>query len=226
MGNVGDPNQLIVSSNWILKQGEDQYILKNEMTLDVSRPKFRDAIEIGPVNTFGAGDHSVPCSFEADITKAVNWVNLNARDQVTGFLPNLPYTLTLQSKSVSVSANIPPLTVNITNEKITSVDIESGANNKNTSILLSLSDEGEDRPGKLAAIVSEGKLIQVVILDQGEGYNGSAPTVTSQQVTSPVAFAFNAEVSTVTISPSDTEGRVKIDVTLTITDDAVLPVDA
>lgn len=223
MTDVGDPNQLIVSSNWILKQGEDQYILKNEMTLDVSRPKFRDAIELGPINTFGAGDHSVVCTFEADITTAINWVNLNARDQVTGFLPNLPYTLTLQSKPITATGNVPNLTVSLTDEKISSVSI-SGSNNNLTSVLISLNDVGEDRPGKLAGIVSEKKLIQVTILDQGEGY-GSTPTATVTKVDSPVSFAFNAEVSTVSISPSASEGRVKVDITLTITDDSVLPVE-
>lgn len=224
MGSVGDPNQLIVNSQWILKQGTDEYILKNSITLDVGRPKFRDAIDIGPVNTFGAGEHSVVCTFEADITKSVNWVNLNARDQVTGFLPNLPYTLTMRSKDVTPSGTNPSVTVTVSDGKIDTTTIVSPGSNL-TSVILSLSGGGTPtRLGKLIGIVSEGQLVKVIISDQGEGQS-SAPTVTEDEVETPVAFAFNAEVSDVSLSPSDNEGRVKIDATLTITDDAVEPTD-
>lgn len=224
MGNVGNPNNLIVSSGWILKQGTDQYILKNTLTLDISRPKFREAIEIGPVNTFGAGDHSVPVTFEADITKSVNWVNLNARDQISGLLPNLPYTLTLQSKDVATSGTLPSVTVTITDGKISDTNISSPGSNL-TSVLLTLSGGSPDRNGKLVGIISEGALVEVVIIDTGEGF-GSTPTVTEAEVTNPVAFSFNAEVGTISLSQSENEGRVKIDATLIITDDAVFPVDA
>jgi len=223
MGNVGSPDNLIVSSNWILKQGTDQYILKNTISLDISRGRFRDAIEIGPVNTFGAGDHSVPVEFEADITKSVNWVNLNARDKVTGFLPNLPYTLTMQSKPFTPSGSLPTVTVSVTDGKITSTNISSPGSGL-TSVILELSGGSPDIAGKIVGIVSEGELIQVIIIEQGEGY-GSNPTVTEKEVTSPVAFAFNAEVGDVSINQSESEGRVKISATLTITDDAVLPID-
>lgn len=224
MGDVGNSDSLIVNSNWILKQGTDQYILKNSITLNLSRPRFRDAIEIGPVNTFGSGDHTVPCVFEADITLAPNWANLNARDQLTGFLPNLDYTLTMQSKSITASGTLPAVTVAITDGKISSTTISSAGSNL-TSVLLSLSTSGSSRAGKIVGIVSEGALVEVVVIDVGEGYT-SAPTVTEAEVTSPFAFEFNAEVSDVEFSPSDTEGRIKINATLVITDDAVLPVDA
>lgn len=226
MGNVGSPNNLIVSANWILKQGTDQYILKNQITLNISRPKFRDAIEIGPVNTFGAGDHTVPCVFEADITKSVNWVNLNARDQNTGSVTNLPYTLTMQSKDFTDGGTLPVVTVTITDGKISDTTISSPGADIEGSILLALSGGGSpSRVGKIVGIVSEGQLIQVIVIDQGDGY-GSTPTVAESFVSSPVAFEFNAEVGSLSINPSDTEGRVKIDVELTVTDDAVLPVDA
>ncbi len=224
MANAGSPDNLIVNSNWILKQGTDQYILKNQLTLDISRPRFRDAIETGPVNTFGAGDHTVPCIFEADIAKSVNWVNLNARDQNTGFLPNLPYTLTMQSKAFADGGTLPVVTVSLTDGKISGTTISSPGSNIEGSILLSLSGGSEVTPGKIVGIVSEGALIEVVVIDQGE--YGGTPSVTESFVSSPVAFAFNAEVGTVSITPSDTEGRVKIEVDLIVTDDAVLPVDA
>ena len=223
MTNVGDPDTLIVNSNWILKQGTDQYILKNQLNLDISRPRFRDAIETGPVNTFGAGDHTVPCVFEADISKSVNWVNLNAKDQITGFLPNLPYTLTMQSKDFTDTGSLPTVTVSLSDGKISSATISSPGSGIQGSILLALSGGTPDRAGKIVGIVSQGVLVEVVIIDKGEGYN-STPSVTESFVTSPVAFSFNAEVGTVSITPSDTEGRVKLEVDLIVTDDAVLPV--
>lgn len=225
MGNAGSADNLIVNSGWILKQGTDTYILKNTLTLDISRPRFRDAIDIGPVNTFGAGDHSVPAEFEADISKAANWANLNARNQLTGFLPNLPYTLTMQSKPFTDGGSLPTVTVSLTDGKISSTNISAAGSNIEGSILLALSGGSPDRPGKIVGIVSEGSLIEVIVIDVGEGY-GSTPSVTESFVTSPVAFAFNAEVSTVSFSQSESEGRLKIDAVLTITDDAVLPVDA
>lgn len=225
MGNVGNSDALIVNSNWILKQGTDQYILKNNITLNLSRPRFRDAIEIGPTNTFGSGDHTVPCVFEADITLAPNWANLNARDQLTGFLPNLPYTLTMQSKAVATSGSAPAVSVIVNDGKITSTTIETAGSGL-TSVLLSLSGGGDfSRVGKLVGIVSEGALVNVIVIDAGEGYE-SSPTVIESEVSSPFAFEFNAEVSDVEFSPSDNEGRVKINATLVITDDAVLPVNA
>lgn len=223
MVNVGNPDNLIVNSNWILKQGTDQYILKNTLTLDISRNRFRDAIDTGPVNTFGAGDHSVPCTFEADITKSVNWVNLNARDQLTGFLPNMPYTLTMQSKNFTGVGSGASVSISISNGQIISANITSGGSGY-TSIFLSLSGGSSTRAGKIVGIISEGILVKVIIIDKGEGYS-SSPTVTETEVNSPLAFEFNAEVGDVSISPSDTEGRVKIDVTLFITDDTIHPVD-
>lgn len=223
MGNVGNTNALIVNSNWILKQGTDQYILKNSITLNLSRSRFRDAIEIGPLNTFGAGDHTVSCVFEADITLASNWANLNARDQLTGLLPNLPYTLTMQSKSVTTSGVDAAVTLTITDGKISSASI-SNAGSGYTSVLLTVAVGTSTRIGKLAGIISDGELVEVVIIDTGEGYS-TAPAVTATEVTSPFAFEFNAEVSDVEFSPSDNEGRVKINATLIITDDAVLPID-
>lgn len=224
MSSVGSPENLIVNSGWTLKQGTDLYILKNTLTLDISRPKFRDAIDIAPVNTFGAGDHSVPVEFEADISKAANWANLNARDQNTGFLPNLPYTLTLTSKSYTDPGTVPTVTVTITDGRISGTTISSPGSNIEGSVILALSGGTPDRAGKLVGIVSEGELIQVIVTDAGEGYD-STPTVTETLASSPLAFTFNAEVSTVSFSQSEAEGRVKIDATLTVTDDAVLPVD-
>lgn len=225
MSSVGSADNLIVNSGWTLKQGTDLYILKNTLTLDISRPKFRDAIDIGPVNTFGAGDHSVPVEFEADISKAANWANLNARDQITGFLPNLPYTLTLTSKDFTDGGSTPTVTVSLTDGRISGTTISSPGSNIEGSVLLALSGGSPDRAGKLVGIVSEGALVQVIVIDKGEGYN-STPSVTETLASSPVAFSFNAEVSTVTFSQSDSDGRVKIDATLTVTDDAVLPIDA
>ena len=224
MVNVGDANALVVNSGWILKQGTDQYILKNTLTLDLARPRFRDAIDIGPVNTFGAGDHSIPVQFEADITLATNWANLNARDQLTGFLPNLAYTLTMKSKDVTTSGTLPEVDVTITDGKISATNISNGGSNL-TSVILSLSTAGSTRPGKIVGVVSEGVLVEVIVIDTGDGFT-STPTVTESEVSSPFAFSFNAEVGNVSFSQSESEGRVKIDATLIITDDAVLPVDA
>jgi len=224
MVDVGSPNNLVTNNGWILKQGTDQYILKNTLDLDISRPKFRDAITIGPTNTFGAGDHSVPVQFEADIAKSVNWVNLNARDQVTGFLVNLPYTLTMNSKSFTDGGTLPIVTVTVANGKIATTTI-SGTGNANIkgSIILALSGGGFSRAGKLVGVVSGEKLAHVIIIDAGEGYT-SAPTVAETKVVSPVIFSFNAEVGSLTLSQSDSDGRVKIDAVLTVTDDVVIPI--
>jgi len=223
MGDVGKAGNLVVNSNWILKQGTDVYVLKNDLTLDVSRTRFRDAITNSPVNTFGAGDHSVPCEFEADITKSVNWVNLNAKD-LDGFLPNLAYTLQMTSPTFTGTGSGAAVTVTISDGKITGGTITAGGTGY-TSVLISLSGGSPTTAGKMVGIISQGVLVKVIVISEGAGYS-SAPTDTITEVTSPLAFSFNAEVGEVSLSPSDTEGRVKINATLYVTDDAVLPIDA
>ena len=223
MVSVGNPDNLIVSSNWILKQATDQYILKNTLELNISRGIFRDAIGFGPIFTFGAGDHSVPVTFEADIAKSVNWVNLNARG-LDGFLTNLPYTLQLGSKSFTGTGAGATGVASVADGTLTGISISAGGTDY-TSVLITLSGGSPTTEGKAVGIVSEGIVIDIIVIDPGTGYT-SAPTVTVTEVTSPVAFAFNAEVSDVTLNQSDNEGRVKINATLIITDDAVLPVDA
>jgi len=219
----GNPNNLVVNANWILKQGTDRYILKNKLTLDLVRTRFRDAIEVGPVNTFGAGDHSVPIEFEADITKSVNWANLNARDQ-NGFLTNLPYTLQLSSNEFTGTGAGATAIAVVVDGEVTSITVGVAGTNF-TSVLVTLSGGNPTVAAKAVGIISEGKLIKVIVIDKGSGYT-STPTVTITEVSSPVAFDFNAELGDVSIEPSDVEGRVKIIGTLIITDDAVHPVDA
>jgi hypothetical protein len=223
MGNVGSPKNLIVSSNWILKQETDQYILKNTLELNISRGIFRDAISLGPTYTFGAGEHSVPITLDADITKSVNWVNLNARG-LDGFVTNLPYTLQLGSKSFVGTGSSATATSSITDGVLTGITVSASGSNY-TSVLITLSGGTPDVEGKAVGIVSKGEVIKIIVIDPGSGYD-TTPTVTITEVTSPVAFSFNAEVSDVVLSQSDNEGRVKIDATLIITDDAVLPVSA
>jgi len=223
MGNVGDANNLVVNSGWILKQGTDQYILKNTLTLDISRPRFRDAIEIGPVNTFGAGDHSVPVEFEADITKGVNWVNLNTRD-ANGFLTNLPYTLEMKSKPFTGTGSGATGTVAITGGLLTTPAV-TGAGSNYTSVLITITGITFTTAPKVIGIISEGSLIGLNIIDAGTGVSGT-PVVVVTEVSSPLAFSFNAEVGDVSLAQSESEGRLKINATLIITDDAVLPVDA
>jgi len=223
VSNQGNSDNLVVNANWTLKQGTDKYILKNKLTLDLARTRFRDAIEVGPVNTFGAGDHSVPIEFEADITKTVNWANLNARDQ-NGFLTNLPYTLQMASNEFTGTGASAAATATETDGEVTSISLSNQGTNY-TSVLVILSGGSPTIPAKAVGIVSEGKVIKIIVIDKGSGYS-SAPTVTITEVSSPVAFAFNAELGEVSIEPSDVEGRVKIIGTLIITDDAVHPVDA
>lgn len=223
MGNVGNPGTLIVNSNWILKQGTDIYILKNDLELSISRGRFRDAITIGPVNTFGAGDHSIPVEFEADLTKSVNWVNLNARG-LDGALTNLPYTLEMLSKTFAGSGSSATITPTISNGKLTGATITNGGTGY-TSVLITLSGGSPTTAGKMVGIISQGVLIKMIVISEGEGYS-TAPSGTVTEVTSPLAFSFNAEVGDVSIKPSASEGRVKISATLFITDDAVLPIDA
>lgn len=224
MGNVGSADNLVVNSGWILKQGTDQYILKNTLTLDISRPRFRDAIETGPVNTFGAGDHTVPVEFEADITKAVNWVNLNVRDE-DGFLTNLPYTLEMKSKSFTGTGASATVTVDtVVNGIIPSISVNAGGTGY-TSVLITFTTSGSTTAARAVGIISEGIMTKVILLDGGEGYT-STPTATVTEVSSPLAFSFNAEVGDLSLAQTDSEGRLKINATLVITDDAILPVDA
>jgi len=223
MGNAGNVDNIVINANWKLKQGTDVYILKNKLTLDLSRGRFRDAIEIGPVNTFGAGDHSVPVEFEADITKTVNWANLNARDE-NGFLTNLPYTLEMQSNPFTGTGAGATGTASESNGEITGINVTAGGTNY-TSVLVSLSGGSPTVAAKAVGIVSQGIVIKIIVIDKGSGYSGT-PTVTITEVSSPLAFAFNAELGDVSIEPSDNEGRIKIIGVLTITDDAVHPVDA
>jgi len=219
----GNPNNLVVNSNWILKQGTDRYILKNKLTLDLARGRFRDAIEVGPVNTFGAGDHSVPIEFEADITKSVNWANLNARDEA-GFLTNLPYILQMASNEFTgIGAGATAIATEVDGEVI-GISV-SAPGSDYTSVLVTLSGGSPTVAAKAVGIISEGQLIKVIVIEKGNGYS-SAPTVTITEVSSPVAFEFNAELGNVSLEPSDVEGRIKIIGTLIITDDAVHPVDA
>jgi len=223
MVNQGNPENVIINAKWILKQGTDKYILKNKLTLDISRGRFRDAIEIGPLNTFGAGDHSVPVEFEADITKAVNWVNLNARDE-NGFLTNLPYTLEMASNPFSGAGASATATATVSDKEVTKVTV-GNQGTKYTSVLVTFSGGTPDTTAKAVGIVSEGKVIKIIVIDKGSDYD-STPTVSITEVSSPVAFEFNAELGDVSIEPADNEGRIKITGTLTITDDAVHPVDA
>lgn len=223
MGNVGEPDNLVLNARWILKQGTDIYILKNNLTLDVSRTRFRDAITTGPVNTFGAGDHSVPCEFEADITKSVNWVNLNARG-LDGFLTNLAYTIQMTSDDFTGIGSSATATASISDGEVIGVTV-SAAGSDYTSVLITFSGGSPTNTAKAVGIISEGELVKVIVIDKGSDYS-TTPTVTVTEVSSPLAFSFNAEVGDVSLSPSDTEGRVKINATLIITDDAVLPVDA
>lgn len=220
MGNVGNADTLIVNSNWKLKQGDDIYILKNDLELSLSRSRFRDAITIGPVNTFGAGDHSVPIELEADITKSVNWVNLNARG-LDGALTNLEYTLQMASKEFTGDGSGASITPTITDGKLTGATISSGGT-EYTSVIITLSGGSPTTEGKMVGIISEGVLVKVIVISEGE--YSTAPTGTVTEVTTPFAFAFNAEVGDLSIKPSATEGRVKISATLIITDDSVHPV--
>ena len=223
MGNVGESDNLIVNSNWILKQGTDIYILKNDLELIISRGRFRDAITIGPVNTWGAGDHSVPVEFEADITKSVNWVNLNARG-LDGSLTNLAYTLKMTSNTFTGTGSSATITPTISDGKLTGATISAGGTGY-TSVLITVSGGTPTTAGKLIGIVSEGILTKVIVISEGEDYS-TAPTGTVTEVSSPLEFSFNAEVGELSLKPSATEGRVKISATLTITDDAVHPIDA
>lgn len=220
--NQGNPDNLIINAKWILKQGTDKYILKNKLTLDVSRGRFRDAIEIGPVNTWGAGDHAVPVEFEADISKTVNWVNLNVRDEV-GFLTNLPYTLEMASNPFTGIGSSATGTAIQSDGEITSISV-SNPGSDYTSVLVTLSGGNPTIDAKAVGIISEGQLIKIIVIEKGSGYT-STPTVTITEVSSPVAFGFNAELGIVSVEPSDNEGRVKIIGVLTITDDAVHPID-
>ena len=195
MTNQGNPENLVVSSNWILKQGNDTYILKNDLTLDLSRTRFREAIDIGPVNTFGAGDHQVPVVFECDISKAPNWANLNARSQ-DGFLPNLPYTLQMTSKAFSGSGSSATATASVTDGEVVSIAVGAAGSNY-SSVLITITGGSPDDTAKAVGIISEGVLSQVIVIDKGSGY-GSTPSVTVTEVTSPFAFSFNAEVGSVT----------------------------
>lgn len=222
MTNQGNPDNLIVNAKWILKQGTDRYILKNKLTLDIARGRFRDAIEIGPVNTFGAGDHSVPIEFEADISKTVNWVNLNARDE-NGFLTNLPYTLQMTSNDFDGEGSSATGTAIVVDGEIEKINV-SNQGTKYSSVLITLSGGSPDKEAKAVGIVSEGKVIKIIVIDKGSGFN-SAPTVTITEVSSPLAFAFNAELGDVSVEPAGVENRIKIIGTLIITDDAVHPVD-
>jgi len=224
MTNQGNPENIIINAKWILKQGTDRYILKNKLTLDISRTRFRDAIEIGPVNTFGAGDHSVPIELEADITKTVNWANLNARDE-NGFLTNLPYTLEMASNPFSGTGANAAASATVSDNEVTGVALSNQGSNY-TSVLVTFTGGSPDTIAKAVGIVSEGKVIKIIVIDKGSGYS-TTPTVSITEVSSPVAFAFNAELSDVSIEPLEgSEGRIKIVGTLIITDDAVHPVDA
>lgn len=224
MTDKGSGSNLIVSSNWILKQGSDQYILKNDLQLNLSRPRFREAIDIGPVNSFGAGDHLVPVVFEADIAQSINWANLNARD-LDGSLPVLDYSLQMSSASFTGSGAGAALgTVSISDGRVTGIAISSGGTGY-TSIIITLTGGTSTTPAKAVAIVKAGVLTQVIIIDQGTGVT-AVPTAALSEVTSPFTFSFNASVGDVSFSQSDNEGRVKINATLVVTDDAPLPVKA
>ncbi len=223
MGNVGNADNLVVSSGWILKQGTDQYILKNTLSLDISRPRFRDAIETGPVNTFGAGDHTIPVEFEADITKAVNWVNLNTRDE-NGFLTNLPYTLEMKSKSFTGTGASAAGTVAITNSQLTTPVVTTPGTGY-TSVLITITGITSTIAPRVIGIISEGALVGLNIIDAGTNVAGT-PVMVVTEVSSPLAFSFNAEVGDVSLAQAESENRLKINATLVITDDAILPVDA
>lgn len=219
----GSPDNLIINAKWILKQATDKYILKNKLTLDISRGRFMAAIETGPVNTWGAGDHSVPVEFEADISKTVNWVNLNARDE-SGFVTNLPYTLEMTSNPFTGIGSSAAATANESNGEITGITVTNQGTDY-SSVLVTLSGGSPTVAAQAVGIVSEGKVIKIIVIQKGSGYSGT-PTVTITEVTSPLAFGFNAELGNVSVEPSDNEGRVKIIGVLTITDDAVHPIDA
>ena len=222
MINQGNPDNLIINANWTLRQSTDKYILKNKLSLDISRGRFREAIEIGPVNTFGAGDHTVPIEFEADITKTVNWVNLNVRDE-DGFLTNLPYILQMASKDFNGDGTSASASATVVDGEVTKITINNQGSSY-TSVLVKLSSGNPDTPAKAIGIVSEGKVIKVIVIDKGSGYT-STPSVSIDEVESPVAFAFNAELGEVSIEPAGVEDRIKIVGVLTVTDDAVHPVD-
>jgi len=222
MVDQGNPNNLIINKQWILKQGTDVYILKNKLTLDLARGRFREAIGIGPVNTFGAGDHSVPVEFEADISKTVNWVNLNVRDE-SGFVTNLPYTLEMTSNPFTGTGSGATGIATIANGEVTGISVNAAGSNY-TSVLVTLTAGGFTVAAKAIGIVSQGLVTKFIVIQKGSGYT-SAPTVSITEVSSPVAFGFNAELGNVSVEPSDNEGRVKIIGVLTVTDDAVHPID-
>lgn len=185
MGNVGNQDNLIINGNWILKQGSDKYILKNKVSLNLARGRFNDAIEIGPVNSFGVGDHTVPVEFEADITKTVNWANLNARDE-NGKLVNLPYTLEMASAPfVGIGASATG-TATQSDGEVTSIAVNDQGTNY-TSVLITFDGGNPTISAKAIGIVSEGKVIKIIVIEKGSEYT-STPIISITEVSSPVAF--------------------------------------
>ena len=108
----------------------------------------------------------------------------------------------------------------ITDQKLTKVNVNNLGTNY-TSDLVTVGGTHTTTP-KVIGIVSEGKVVKYIVIDEGTGVMSASVTVT--EVTSTVSFEFNAELGTVSIEPSDNEGRIKIIGVLTITDDAVHPI--
>lgn len=218
MVNKGDPDNIAVARSWILKQGTDEFILKNTASLDAIRAAFRTGTDSGPLYSFGGGDHKVPITFNADADMSANWVNMNARD-LDGFLFELPFTLELSTKAGAPTGSGATGTIAESGGVLGSPTITAPGTSF-SSAKVTLSGGSPSRAGKVVAIVSGGAIVKLITIDEGKGYS-SSPTLTIAPVGNPIIFGFDAVIGDVSIGQDTPEGQVEISATLTITNDAV-----
>lgn len=94
--NVGDSAKLIINEKWLFREGLagniNTFVLKDLVTLRLSRQKTRRAISAGPVLTYGVGDHFCEAVIELDTDQISTFLGFNTRD-VNGKMPIKDWSL-------------------------------------------------------------------------------------------------------------------------------------
>lgn len=94
--NKGDTTKLIILEKWLFREGlsgnRNTFVLKNLLTLRLSRQKTRRAISAGPLLTYGVGDHFCEAVIELDTDQIAVFLGFNTRD-ANGKMPIKDWSL-------------------------------------------------------------------------------------------------------------------------------------
>lgn len=116
MADLGAIAEEVIGEKFVLKQGVDTWVLKNSLSLKLTRPKFRNGTASGPSISYGTGDNSLDAELMGTSPHIPKLVAYSTRDEF-GALPSNEWSLVATPKgggdpvTITFTAEMPDLEI-------------------------------------------------------------------------------------------------------------------